>query len=101
MAPVSSSSNFSRQHRAQPSHRLSHSALDISSNVLVFQKNPSWFEGGGERTVIGPDVLWGAATPAVLGAAAARAQAASSDGGAKARLALALPIKIVRSTIGL
>src|SRR6185369_14954284 len=42
--PVSSSSSFSRQQRAQPSHRLSHSALDISSNVLVFQKNPSWAE---------------------------------------------------------
>jgi hypothetical protein len=39
--------------------------------------------------------------PAVLGAAAAGVQAASVDGGAKARLALALPIKIVRSTIGL
>jgi len=32
--------------RAQPSHKLSHSALDISSNVLVFQKNPSWPETG-------------------------------------------------------
>src|SRR5262244_3704774 len=44
MSPVSSSSSFSRQQRAQPSHRLSHSTSDISSNVLVFQKNPSWPE---------------------------------------------------------
>jgi hypothetical protein len=39
--------------------------------------------------------------PAVLGAAAARVQAASFEGGAKARPALALPIKFLRSTIGL
>jgi len=39
--------------------------------------------------------------PAVLGAAAAGVQAASVNGGAKARLASALPIKIVRSAIGL
>jgi hypothetical protein len=50
---------------------------------------------------MGPDVLWIAVNPAVLGAATAGAQAASFNGGAKARLALALPTKIVRSTIGL
>src|SRR5215472_9474909 len=54
MSPVSSSSSFSRQQRAQPSHRLSHSASDISSKVLVFQKNPSWSEGGFGGAVINP-----------------------------------------------
>jgi len=39
--------------------------------------------------------------PAVLGAAAAGVQVASFNGGAKAHLALALPIKILRSAIGL
>src|SRR3954453_7005443 len=45
MSPVPSSSSLFRQHRPQPSHRLSHSPSDSSSNVLVFQKNPSWPEG--------------------------------------------------------
>jgi hypothetical protein len=42
-----------------------------------------------------------AMNPAVLGAAAAGVQAAGFDGGTKARPALALPIKILPSTIGL
>src|SRR3569833_3737092 len=45
MSPVPSSSSLFRQQRPQPSLRLSHSGPDISSNVLVFQKNPSWPEG--------------------------------------------------------
>src|SRR3954451_4319527 len=39
--PVSSSSNLTRQHRAQPSHRLSHSAAVIASKGLVRQKGAS------------------------------------------------------------
>src|SRR5215471_16325070 len=54
MSPVSSSSSLFRQQRPQPSHRLSHSASDISSNVLVFQKNPSWSEGRLGAAVIEP-----------------------------------------------
>src|SRR5438128_8948197 len=37
-SPVSSSSNRTRQHRPQPSQRLSHSGTVICSRVLRFQK---------------------------------------------------------------
>src|SRR6185437_13319927 len=74
MSPVSSSSSFSRQQRAQPSHRLSHSALDISSNVLVFQKNPSWLEGGLDRTVMFPEFPAVFSASALLGVTAAMVQ---------------------------
>ncbi|GAA3855402.1 hypothetical protein GCM10022626_29070 [[Pseudomonas] carboxydohydrogena] len=51
--PVSSSSSFSRQQRAQPSHRLSHSALESCSKVLVFQKELAWSDGFSGGLVIG------------------------------------------------
>src|SRR6201993_4926312 len=100
MLPVSLSSSFSRQQRAQPSHRLSHSTSDISSNVLVFQKNPSWSEGGLGRTVMSPDIFR-AAAQTVLGAVAPGVQVGSFGRIAKPGTALVLPFKIVRPTIGL
>src|SRR4029078_9391342 len=75
MFPVSSSSSFSRQQRAQPSHRLSHSALDISSNVLVFQKNPSWPESRLGGAVIRFDIRGSRSAAALLGGPPTRAQA--------------------------
>src|SRR5262249_31304567 len=72
----------SRQQRAQPSHRLSHSASDISSNVLVFQKNPSWPESRlGGAVMTSGFCLESCAFPARLGdpAAAPRAGLAQRE----------------------
>src|SRR6201996_1377551 len=78
MSPVSSSSSFSRQQRAQPSHRLSHSALDISSNVLVFQKKPSWLDGFLGAAVIAAQSSGTAWSWSLLGGVIARPQVGGS-----------------------
>src|SRR4029078_1017744 len=101
MFPVSSSSSFSRQQRAQPSHRLSHSALDISSNVLVFQKNPSWPETGLCGAVTESVGFQTGSVDALLGGGAAAMQAERTGKPKKPGAALILTIKIVSQTIGL
>src|SRR4249920_1739660 len=91
--PVSSSSSFSRQQRAQPSHRLSHSASDISSNILVFQKNPSWPETGLGGAVMESDGIQRGAADALLGGGARTAQAGRPGAAKKPGAALVLTIK--------
>ncbi|HEY3678347.1 MAG TPA: hypothetical protein VGL45_06480 [Bradyrhizobium sp.] len=75
--------------------------MDISSNVLVFQKNPSWPEGRFGAAVIGfegsekqPRKAAKSIYQAHLGAMAVKGQAARSAIPRLSRAALALPMNI-------
>src|ERR1700739_1860514 len=75
ISPLSSSSSLTRQQRAQPSHRLSHSLADISSKVLVRQNG-----GGASDRSLTANALPGRPPPRRSGVAALGAELAPLHG---------------------